>query len=209
MALFHRRCQWWSLQRRRVFSLKPWVESPRCPLMLKESVNVLSKLATILQVQQISHIQHRNKRVRLCMWLYNTFITGQVYFRSVRAPTSIMCINLCSPSIKRFGFAKFQRLHEWRRRLRTRFGAACDGFDSQRGDLFFIVFFFILFLLSFFDLRFIGLGGQGQAVRLFFGLGWVYFIYFITEENPRIVLVTRCSDGSEIALTFLTFCEEM
>ena len=35
--------------------------------------------------------------------------------------------------------------------------------------------------------------------QLGFGLGWVYFIYFITQENPRIVLVTRCSDGSEIA----------
>ena len=34
--------------------------------------------------------------------------------------------------------------------------------------------------------------------RLGFGLVWVYFIYFITQENLRIVLVTRCSDGSEI-----------
>ena len=40
---------------------------------------------------------------------------------------------------------------------------------------------------------------MARVRRLGFGLGWVYFIYFITQENPRIVLVTRCSDGSEIA----------
>ena len=60
--------------------------------------------------------------------------------------------------------------------------------------LFFLImfFFFISFLIfSHFTVR---------VRRLGFGLVWVYFDYFITEENPQIVLVTRCSDGSEIAL---------
>ena len=51
------------------------------------------------------------------------------------------------------------------------------------------LFFFLIFSRLTVRVRQLGLG---------FGLVWVYFIYFITQENPWIVLVTRWSDGSEI-----------
>ena len=54
--------------------------------------------------------------------------------------------------------------------------------------------FFMIFLYFFFLI----FSRLTVRVRVWFGMGWVYFIYFITQENPRIVLVTRCSDGSEI-----------
>ena len=75
-------------------------------------------------------------------------------------------------------------LHALSRFLARRFDSVIDIFPP--------FFFFYFFLYVAVGVRRLGFG---------YGRGWVCFVCFVVWENLLTVLVTRCSDRSEIAPT--------